>query len=843
MQIQYPVNIERSLMVLVFAGVLLLVAYKVAYLGFDLGTLLPEKGYEVSLHVSLQAEGPPAGLAMYLPESDDRQQVSSAVYSGPVAFSTREHPHGLLGLWYTNENQETVDITYAFHVQSRRVVYEVPQDLSIPDVYPKELDSYLRPIPEQGDHTEPLRAAHALLFPLPPSLSADSIPSHTVLPVLRTLFEYAARYSPSPRPAPGKPASAFPPGVFASELMHNDATHMDRPLLFAALARHAHIPSRIAGGLILTHFPADPEHKWVELYIDGRWVPFDVEYGHFATLPDNYLTLYRGNTDVITHTAESKALLRIESHEELVSTNFLSIAEHVTSPFLNPFPLWQIYLSSGVPLISLKILLLIPVAAMIVAFFRNVIGLETYGVFLPALIATSGLHTGLLPALCGFLLVTLLVALLHIPLEKWGLLYVPKLALMLLAVVGILLGTSFLSYHMGWEDYLQLSLLPLVILAVSAERLSQHLKEEGFVKAFYVMGMTVFVISSCFLIIHLTATQWLILTFPELLILVALANLGMGRWLGLRLSEHLRFKWLVDRTPQKALREQVRNEILGINRRNGDVVHKANKRRDFVYANDKYVSKKLLERHRIPIPPTIAAFSEIGTLKKAWNHLSRYEEFVIKPARGRKGHNILVLRKHADHWITPGGRRYNAPALQKHIADIIFGSHANGQRDTALIEYRVHPHPFFDRIYEGGLPDLRVITHHGAIIQAMLRIPTDASDGKANLHQGALGIGIDLETGKLKRGFCDKQYMDFHPDSGKAFRGITLPYWSHILAISRRTARLLPLQYLGIDLVIDRARGPLVLEVNARPGLQIQTINEQGLRPLLELQHQTQRHA
>ncbi len=787
---QFPTGMAFKGSLILFVVTLIFV--KVQFWGYKPAAILPQKGFDVRLHLFVEDVAGDEELTMYLPASDERQEIKKPVYLGSSPFTIDHDDHGRLGHWQIDASHDPVSISYAFHVRALETIYEIPDDLEIPLSYPAAVATYRN------------EAVADTLKPLPEK------EGQLLLPVTESLFQQARAGN----------------CVIASVTSGN--------LCFVLMAREANIPARTAGGLLLDLRSNSSQQQWSELYINGTWVPFDVSKGHFASLPANYLKLYHGDVNMLSAPGGLLKNPRIEVREALVSEAFLSDAAAVTAAPLNPFRLWRSFLDVGMPLNSLKILLLIPIGAMLVAFFRNVIGLETYGVFLPALIATSGLELGLMNTVGGFLLVTLLVALIHFPLEKSGLLYVPKLALMLLAVVGILIGLTFVGVRFQLSDFMSFSLLPLVILAISAERFSQHLGEEGWQKALRVLGMTLIVIAACYAIIAQPGVQWLFIAFPELLLIVCVFNMWMGRWIGIRLTEYSRFKWLIDREGGKRALQRFHQQVLPINYRNGKIIHEANRKADFILANDKVITKEVLQQHQIAVPPTLMLFSEVGSLRKDWGRLEKLDEFVIKPANGKRGNSILVLSRKDKGWVTPGGRFYDAAALKKHIADIIFGTHSGGTWDTAILEYRVYAHPFFQRIYPQGLPDIRIITHNGQIVQGMLRLPTKDSDGKANLHQGALGVGIDLNTGRLKQGYDYTQYLEVHPDSGIPLLHLRVPFWEEILQICRQIASIIPLQYLGIDIVIDKDRGPMVLEINARPGIEIQNVNRQGLRPLLK---------
>lgn len=118
---------------------------------------------------------------------------------------------------------------------------------------------------------------------------------------------------------------------------------------------------------------------------------------------------------------------------------------------------------------------------------------------------------------------------------------------------------------------------------------------------------------------------------------------------------------------------------------------------------------------------------------------------------------------------------------------------------------------------------------------AMLRLPTRASNGKANLHRGAIGAGIEISSGLTLSAVQGARVIDRHPDTGRPVRGIQVPYWEQMLLTAASLTEIVGLGYLGVDFLIDRKRGPLLLELNARPGLSIQIANRCGLKKRLEL--------
>lgn len=271
------------------------------------------------------------------------------------------------------------------------------------------------------------------------------------------------------------------------------------------------------------------------------------------------------------------------------------------------------------------------------------------------------------------------------------------------------------------------------------------------------------------------------------------------------------------------------NSVLGINERNLRLIYPNNDRKNYKYADDKILTKKVLEKNGLACPETYGVIGKIGDIENIWSKMEKGRNLVIKPSKGRGGNGILLIHADGDHWMK-GGKRFKKEEIFSHIANIIFGMFTGGSEDRAIIEELIIPHPMLMSFYEVGIPDIRIITHKKIPVMGMLRIPTDESEGKANLHQGGIGVGIDLETGMLTHAYDGDDYIKTHPDSGKEIPGKQLPQWDDVMDLSRNVSEAFPLDYLGIDIVTDKNKGPLVLEINIRPGLSIQMANKEGLK-------------
>jgi alpha-L-glutamate ligase-like protein len=283
--------------------------------------------------------------------------------------------------------------------------------------------------------------------------------------------------------------------------------------------------------------------------------------------------------------------------------------------------------------------------------------------------------------------------------------------------------------------------------------------------------------------------------------------------------------WL--RTPRE-LREM---GVVGINMRNARFLLPNNPRKLYSLVDDKLQTKALAEREGLSVPETYAVIRSPRDSTVIEKTLADRPSFVIKPTRGSGGKGILVIDgRENGKYVKPSGSTVTGDEIRHHVSNILAGLYSlGGQRDRALVEYRVLPAKVLTNISYQGAPDIRIVMLHGYPVMAMLRAATKESDGRANLHQGALGIGIDLATGRTVRAVHYGKPLTVHPDVGTPLIGVQMPEWDKILDIAVTCQEMTGLGYLGVDLMIDETIGPLMIEVNARPGLAIQMANGVGL--------------
>ncbi|AKJ93989.1 alpha-L-glutamate ligase [Thioalkalivibrio versutus] len=287
--------------------------------------------------------------------------------------------------------------------------------------------------------------------------------------------------------------------------------------------------------------------------------------------------------------------------------------------------------------------------------------------------------------------------------------------------------------------------------------------------------------------------------------------------------------WLPRFVRPKLLKEQ---GIVGMNARNARYIAAWNARRFYPRVDDKLQTKQLALDAGLSVPDLYGVVRTHRQIRDVRRQLREYEDgFVIKPAHGAAGDGILVIEGwRGDRPRRAGGRAMELSELDDHISNVLSGMYSLGGRpDVAMIEQRVRFSSVFDAVAHRGVPDIRTVVYRGYPVMAMMRLPTQDSDGKANLHQGAVGTGIDLGSGRTIGGVRYNNPCREHPDSEQSIVGLQIPGWDELMELAAGCFELSQLGYLGVDVVIDADRGPLILELNARPGLAIQIANGEGL--------------
>ncbi|MEZ5503582.1 MAG: alpha-L-glutamate ligase-like protein [Halioglobus sp.] len=275
--------------------------------------------------------------------------------------------------------------------------------------------------------------------------------------------------------------------------------------------------------------------------------------------------------------------------------------------------------------------------------------------------------------------------------------------------------------------------------------------------------------------------------------------------------------------------------MLGMNCRNVDFINRYNKRSLFPLVDNKLKTKLLAQEYDVPTPSLKFVVRRQHEIAHIERQLADLESFALKPAKGSGGKGIMVIvGRRGDDFVRSSGALISIADIRRHMSNILAGLYSlAGSADVAIVEDLIAFDDCFAGYSHEGVPDIRIIVFRGYPVMAMLRLATHASDGKANLHQGAVGVGLALDTGRCLNAAQFGRKIKLHPDTGRPLSDIQIAGWRDILLLAANCYDMTGLGYIGTDIVLDKFAGPQLLELNARPGLAIQITNGRGLLPRL----------
>ncbi len=493
-------------------------------LGWNTGFLLPQIVHDIELDQQVDGHGEGVRLQTYLPLNDSRQTVlSERDEAGGFALHTQVAQGGRLAVWTAPAFNGHQTLRHRVRVRTEGVRFDLSPDFRLPDVPPAGVP------PETLAPTDAVQSTSPEILALARELRPKD---GSLVGFLRAVFDRVQGFE-------YKPFKGTTDALTALRL--GEASCNGRARLFVALCRSQGIPARLVGGLVLTPGSKKTSHQWLEVWVAGHWVPMDPTNHHFAELPYNYLTLYRGDRALFRHSRDIgyRYLFRID--RRMVPRQQTDANRRA----LGALGLWGVFEKLGIPLDLLKVIIMIPVAALIVVIFRNVLGIRTFGTFLPALIAAAATRTGFVWGALAFLGLIAFVSLVRRLTARLELLHSPQLGVLLTTVVGAMLLTGALAASIGDASLGRVALFPIAILAITSERFVILQLEEGQREAWAVMARTLLVVFVCYVAMRSLSLQILMLAFPELLLVLIALQIWLGRWMGLRMTEWLRFKSLI----------------------------------------------------------------------------------------------------------------------------------------------------------------------------------------------------------------------------------------------------------------------------------------------------------
>jgi hypothetical protein len=313
--------------------------------------------------------------------------------------------------------------------------------------------------------------------------------------------------------------------------------------LAVRLLAQAGLPARAVHGIRLEDENQNaPLLHWMEIYDGKQWRAYDPITGE-PGVPPNYMPWWR----------ETQPLVQVKGGDRMQATLSVNLkleeavraaiqSGKIKSPLLLEFSLFRLPIHTQA---VYRILLLVPIGAFLLVILRNVVGIKTFGTFMPVLIALAFRETQLLWGIVLFSVVVALGLSIRLYLEHLKLLVVPRLAAVLFVVVLLMALLSILTYKLGLERGLSVALFPMVILTMTIERMSIVWEERGATEALQQGLGSLVVAAIAYLIMTIKQVEHLAFVFPELLLVLLAGTLLLGRYYGYRLLELRRFKQLV----------------------------------------------------------------------------------------------------------------------------------------------------------------------------------------------------------------------------------------------------------------------------------------------------------
>ena len=501
--------------------------YKVRFLGYHPRMVIPVTVRKVTLDMSFKGHGNAVSIKTFVPRSDYHQTIEPVFrQENKLSFDTLTTDENCIARWENDGFKGNGTITDTFTVYSNETTFKLPRSVL--------LQQYT------GYTEKRWLAATELIEKDAPEINALSVKlgidtATNAIEIIKRSYHFAADSLKTAK------YSSRTSAVLALKL--REASCNGKSRLMVALLRHRGIPSRLVGGFIMKNGEKRTTHQWVETDVNGVWVPFCPLNRYFAKIPESYLAFYRGDEPMFTRTSNIGFKYLYTTTSKRVAPE--NRASRGTVYAFNILRLWELFGKAGISLELLRVLLMIPLGAIVIIIFRNVIGVHTFGTFLPVLIAVSYEDSGLLWGHLIFCTVILLGVGVRYILEKYHLLHSPKLTIILIAVICTLILLTVVGILTHNSRLYTASMFPLAICAITVERFCITIESKGLMKTLNIFFWTLVVVTFSYLSMLSTFFQTVVMTFPEVMLFFIAISIYLGSWNHLRLMEFLRFRKII----------------------------------------------------------------------------------------------------------------------------------------------------------------------------------------------------------------------------------------------------------------------------------------------------------
>ncbi len=482
-----------------------------------------ENLWRVELEIDARGSGQRGSVRASLPDSDSQQEIFDERQTNDrLVFTIRTEKTGQrLGVW-SGKFDGVHNLSHAFRVQLAEEPLPLPTELALEP--PKDVvDSYLH---SSGRFPSDAPEIRDLLANLGPPNPSDPLGQ------MRVLLGYVTDEILTANTGSDDALLTLAAG---------EGSQVGKARLLVALLRAAGYPARISAGLRLHADKEAREAIWAEAWVGGAWIALSPSLGFFGARPPDLLLLRTGSSTLVEETGLDALSFRYRVLRESLRANEVASFMVPSNPLLAAISLYRLPVGSQS---ALRILLVFPIGALIIALIRNIIGVRTFGTFMPLLISLALRE---LPLTLGLALVGSVIALGIVSrflLERLQLLLVPRLGVLLCLVVLAITAQSLLGRTYEVKNLYASVLFPVVIMTMLIERFSITTAEEGLPAAVRRLATSTAAAVCVYPIFRIAALEHLMFGFPELVLSVMGVLVWIGGYTGYRASELWRFRSL-----------------------------------------------------------------------------------------------------------------------------------------------------------------------------------------------------------------------------------------------------------------------------------------------------------
>ncbi len=500
--------------------------YRSSTADFEMDRLAPNTSFGVRMRILFETSSPTVRMHAYLPRNESSISLGSRWTNTDLINSAEFYRGGNRQLEWWGETHGRGKVETAFSVITKPVTYEIAPTLKVPG-RPDDRDLPFLEATETVQVDAPEIAA--LADRLAPRGSSS-------VQALRRIYSYCVELS-EPSSDGGRQASDA-----LSVLRSKSGKTLGGSRLFAAIARRSGLPTRLVQGLLL-----DPGHNlapttWVEVRLGLAWVPFCPTAGLFARNDGRLLPFCRGDLAVIGCVPPAGVQTVFDVERTFAVRGRLT--QESAKGSLSLMSAWAALEESGISVSVLCIVLMLPFGALVCLFLRNIIGIQTFGFFLPVLVAVAAMRSGLIWAYIGLLFVIGVVFIFRLLTGPLRMLHYPRLTAALTLTVVTVLGLATIGALTGNVQFTYVTYLPVVVLTITTEQFSNMVDEEEPIEVFKAGASTIVAISLCYFVMSSYALQKFVFTFPEIFMILIFLDIFLGCWMGMRFLEIVRFRRL-----------------------------------------------------------------------------------------------------------------------------------------------------------------------------------------------------------------------------------------------------------------------------------------------------------